>query len=132
MRLECSGPLRTKHTALRRSALTLFRTNVAAALTVSYGYDTAGRLSTVGDGAAQATYGYLANSALVEEITFRQSGTQRMKTTRQYGFNNIGNRGSAKWGGSGGPGPRGGRRRAEQTSDGSDHRTALRKVGCRR
>jgi RHS repeat-associated protein len=86
-------------TALRRSALTFFRTNVAAALTVSYGYDTAGRLSTVGDGAAQATYGYLANSALVEEITFRQSGTQRMKTTRQYGFNNIGNRGSASWGG---------------------------------
>ena len=71
-------------TALRRSALTLFRTNVAAALTVSYGCDTAGRLSTVGDGAVQATYGYLANSALVEEITFRQSGTQRMKTTRQY------------------------------------------------
>jgi RHS repeat-associated protein len=71
-------------TALRRSALRFFRTNVAAALTVSYGYDTAGRLSTVGDGAAQATYGYLANSALVEEITFRQSGTQRMKTTRQY------------------------------------------------
>jgi hypothetical protein len=58
-------------TALRRSALTFFRTNVAAALTVSYGYDTAGRLSTVGEGAAQATYGYLANSALVEEPTKR-------------------------------------------------------------
>jgi hypothetical protein len=35
-------------------------------------------------------------------------------------------------GGSGGSGLRGGRRRAEQASNGADHNTALRKVGCRR
>jgi YD repeat-containing protein len=59
--------------------------NGAATLTSSTaGYDTGNRLSTVTDGSFSATYGYLANSPLVEKIDFRQSSTVRMTTTRKF------------------------------------------------
>ncbi len=47
-------------------------------------YDAASRLLAVGDGAVSATYGYLANSPLVEQISFKQGATTRMTTTKQY------------------------------------------------
>jgi RHS repeat-associated protein len=50
----------------------------------TYGYDNAGRLSTVTDGTLNSTYSYLANSRLISQITHRQSSTVRMTETRQY------------------------------------------------
>lgn len=72
----------------------LRRTNLAAlnastGLTATaYGYDYASRLATVSDGTNSAHYGYLANSALVESIAFKQSGTTRMTTTKSYDYVN--------------------------------------------
>ena len=51
-------------------------------------YDTASRLTNVSDSANSATYSYLANSPLVSQITFKQSGTTRMTTTKQYDYLN--------------------------------------------
>jgi len=42
----------------------------------------------VSDGTNSATYSYLANSPLVSQIDFSQSGTNRMKTFKQYDFLN--------------------------------------------
>lgn len=50
----------------------------------TYTYDTASRLSSVGDGTRSATYAYLANSPLVEQTTFKDGATVRMVTTRKY------------------------------------------------
>jgi YD repeat-containing protein len=50
----------------------------------TYGYDNAGRLSTVTDGTLNSTYSYLANSRLIGQITHRQNSTVRMTETRQY------------------------------------------------
>ncbi len=72
------------NSAFRRTSLGLFRTNVARALDVSFGYDTASRLQTVSDGTYSATYAYLANSPLVEQIRFEISGSPRMTTSRQF------------------------------------------------
>ncbi|HAB17653.1 MAG TPA: RHS repeat-associated core domain-containing protein [Verrucomicrobiota bacterium] len=55
---------------------------------VTYGYDTAGRLATAGDGTYSATYGYLANSALPGTLTFKHLTTTRMTTTRSFDFLN--------------------------------------------
>jgi RHS repeat-associated protein len=53
--------------------------------TATYGYEAASsRLQTVSDGTYSATYSYLANSPLVEQITFKQSTTTRMTTIKQY------------------------------------------------
>ena len=58
---------------LRRTSLHL--NSQPSALNLSYGYDAASRLSTVSDGAGnQATYSYLANSPLVSQIAFTNSG----------------------------------------------------------
>jgi hypothetical protein len=50
----------------------------------TFGYDLASRLKTVSSGTYSATYSYVANSPLVGNITFAQSGTTRMTTTKQY------------------------------------------------
>jgi RHS repeat-associated protein len=51
----------------------------------SFGYDAASRLSTVADGNGNtAGYLYLANSPLVSQIAFKQSGVTRMTTTKAY------------------------------------------------
>ncbi len=47
-------------------------------------YDVAGRLATVGDGTVSSTYSYLANSPLVEQISFKQGSTPVMTTTKSY------------------------------------------------
>ncbi len=51
---------------------------------VSFTYATASRLDTVSDGTNAATYAYLANSPLVSSVTFKQSGTTRLTTTKSY------------------------------------------------
>lgn len=42
----------------------------------------------VTNGADSAAYGYLANSPLVSQITFRSSSTTRMTTSRQFDYLN--------------------------------------------
>ena len=73
----------TYDSLLRRSALGALNSTTPL-LQHSYGYDNASRLLTVGDGTNSATYSYLANSALVSNIVFKQSSTTRMTTTKQY------------------------------------------------
>ncbi len=68
---------------LRRKNLSLLNSSTAVASTL-YGYDAASRLATVGDGTNVASYGYLANSALVGNIGFQRNGTTVMTTTKQY------------------------------------------------
>jgi RHS repeat-associated protein len=68
---------------LRRTSLT-GRKDGTTLVSGTYGYDTAGRLSTVTDGTFNSTYTYLANSPLIGQITHRQSSTVRMTETRQY------------------------------------------------
>jgi RHS repeat-associated protein len=73
---------------LRRTALVALSSG-SQLLSATYGYDTASRLSTVSDGNNNsATYSYLANSPLVSQITFAQSGTTRMTTTKRYDYLN--------------------------------------------
>ena len=58
-------------------------------LSATYGYDNASRLASVTDGNNNsATYSYLANSPLVSQITFKQSGATRMTTTKQWDYLN--------------------------------------------
>jgi RHS repeat-associated protein len=72
----------------------LRRTNVSSAngatilTTNGYTFDNAGRLSTARDGTFVATYGYLANSPLVSQITFKSNTTVRLTTTKQYDYLN--------------------------------------------
>lgn len=54
----------------------------------TYGYDSASRLQTVTHGNYNATYSYLANSPLVEQITFKENSTTRMTTTRGFDYLN--------------------------------------------
>ena len=50
---------------------------------VSYGYDEAGRLGTVGHGFHQATYRYKPGHGVVESIAVKRVGVERVKHTRQ-------------------------------------------------
>ncbi len=51
---------------------------------VAYTHDAASRLHTITHGNTTATYAYLANSPLVETVTFHQSGNTRLTTTKVY------------------------------------------------
>lgn len=51
---------------------------------MSFGYDAASRLEAVASGANTATYGYVANSPLVQSVTFKQGGTTRLTTVKTY------------------------------------------------
>jgi RHS repeat-associated protein len=51
---------------------------------MTYGYDTASRLTSVSDGTLSATYAYQANSDLLSTITLRNGATTRLTTTRVY------------------------------------------------
>ncbi len=55
---------------------------------VNYGYDGASRLIGVTNGVNTANYSYVANSPLVSDIEFKQSGTTRMTTTKSYDYLN--------------------------------------------
>jgi len=67
---------------LRRSTTSLG--GVSGSITTTYGYDNASRLQSVSDGTHSATYTYIANSPLVDNIVFKQSTTTRMTTRKQY------------------------------------------------
>lgn len=72
---------------LRRTNLSVLASGVLSR--TAYGYDNASRLATVDDGNNDtATYSYVANSPLVNQITFQQSGTMRMTTTKSYDYLN--------------------------------------------
>jgi YD repeat-containing protein len=74
----------------RRSSVAALRASPAAVLaTNSFAYDGASRLTNVTDGSVSAAYGYVANSPLVETVTFRQSGTTRLTTTKSYDYLNL-------------------------------------------
>ena len=45
-------------------------------------------MSSASNGASSASYAWLANSPLVDEVGYRQSGTTRMTTTRTYDYLN--------------------------------------------
>lgn len=77
--------------SLDRSFDSLARLSSLSALSVSsvlnqtgYSYDAASRLDTVTQGANTATYAYMPNSPLVSIVTFRNGGTTRLTTTKNY------------------------------------------------
>ena len=49
---------------------------------VSYGYDNAGRLETVGEGFHLAKYGYKPNVGTVETVTIKRAGVERVRHQR--------------------------------------------------
>jgi RHS repeat-associated protein len=63
----------------------LRRTNVATVgLKTGYSYDAASRMQTVTHGTDSATYNYVANSPLVQDVFFKHNATTQMTTSRQY------------------------------------------------
>jgi RHS repeat-associated protein len=68
---------------MRRTNVVL-RSGGSSLHAASYYYDEASRLRMVASGSANAGYSYLANSPLVSQIAFTNSGVQRMVTTKQY------------------------------------------------
>jgi RHS repeat-associated protein len=69
----------------------LFRLGSVSALSASsalnqigYAYDAASRMDTVTQGANSATYAYLANSPLIESVTFKQGAATRLVTSKAY------------------------------------------------
>jgi len=68
---------------LRRASLSLFA-NSQLLSSNAYAFDAGSRLQIVSDGLNSATYSYLANSPLVQDIVFQQNGTNRMVTTKSY------------------------------------------------
>ena len=68
---------------MRRTNVVL-RSGGSSLHAASYYYDEASRLRMVASGSASAGYSYLANSPLVSQIAFTNSGVQRMVTTKQY------------------------------------------------
>ena len=76
-------------TDFRRTNLSILDSPSSILARTAYGYDAASRLATVSDGNYNtATYGYLANSPLVSQIAFTQSGTTRMTTSKTYDYLN--------------------------------------------
>ena len=73
---------------LRRTNVTV-RVGGVAVVTNDYAFDLAsGRLDTVSLPGHSAIYSYLADSALVEQIEFRQDSATRMTTSKSYDFAN--------------------------------------------
>ena len=73
---------------LRRATLAV-RSGAMPLLQQSFTYDAASRLQTVSGGnGTSAVYSYVDNASLVSQITFKQGGTTRMTTSRQYDYLN--------------------------------------------
>jgi len=72
----------------------LRRTNIVTLLSgtvltmITNNFDAASRFSIISDRTNSATYGYLANSPLVQQITLKRSGTTRMTTAKAYDYLN--------------------------------------------
>lgn len=54
------------------------------ATAVTYGYDAGSRLETVTRGTDVATYSYVTNSSLVEQVAFRNGGNLELSSNRTY------------------------------------------------
>jgi YD repeat-containing protein len=61
-------------------------TGLSSTLETDYGYDTYGRVKSVTSGTGSATYGYMANSDLLQTTTCSNSGSAVMTTTRGWEF----------------------------------------------
>jgi RHS repeat-associated protein len=68
---------------LRRTNMSVLSGASVLSLSV-FTYDSASRMHSAGDGANTATYSYLANSPLIQNIYFTNNGVQRMVTTKNY------------------------------------------------
>ncbi len=68
----------------RRTNLALINAQGTVLATTDYGYDTASRLGLVAKSGNTATYSYLANSPLIEQVVFKQGTTTRMTTSKSY------------------------------------------------
>ena len=71
----------TYNNYLQRDSLSL---SGAGAYSVSYGYTAGSRLGTVSDSTSVVGYSYIANSTLIGQVFFTNSGALRMTTTRQF------------------------------------------------
>lgn len=79
-----TGALTNSYDSLLRRTGAAAKAAATNIFSYTYTYDTASRLSSLGDGTRSATYAYLANSPLVEQTTFKDGATVRMVTTRKY------------------------------------------------
>lgn len=68
----------------RASGISALDAQSSPLITTTYGYDSASRVKTITSGSTTVTYGYLADSGLIGAITFQQSGTTRLTTTKTY------------------------------------------------
>ena len=68
---------------LRRTNLT-FQVGVITNGVVGYGFDSSGRISWIGDGTSSATYTYVPNSPLIQQVQLRNGSTVTLAVTRQY------------------------------------------------
>ncbi len=68
---------------LRRNNLT-FRVGATTNGVVGYAFDTAGRISWLGDGSSSATYTYAANSSLIQQVQLRHGASVALTVSRQY------------------------------------------------
>src|SRR6266511_2868972 len=73
---------------LQRTQNAAKKTDGTVLSTASFAYDNASRLTNVTDGIYSAGYTYLANSPLIGQITFQQSGSTKMTSTKQYDYLN--------------------------------------------
>lgn len=84
-----SGSLAGMATAMDFDSL-LRRTSVTGSngsgvlFSQGYGYDAASRLGSASEGTITAAYGYVPNSSLVQTITFANSGSNTISTTKAY------------------------------------------------
>lgn len=70
----------------RLSAVTA--ANGTPAISYSYGYDAVSRLQTLTQGSNVATYAYVANSPLLQSVTFTQGGATRLTTVKTHDYLN--------------------------------------------
>jgi len=68
----------------RRTNTLFFTNNAAAVLAHGYTYDAASRLRAVSDGTYSAAYSYLANSSLIDSISYDDGPNTRMTAPRTY------------------------------------------------
>ena len=67
---------------LRRTNLT-FRSGAVTNGTIGYGFDASGRMTSIADGSSSATYSYVANSSLLQQIQLKQGAATALTVTRQ-------------------------------------------------
>jgi hypothetical protein len=68
----------------RRTNLALINSQVTVLAATDYGYDTASRFQSVSQSGNTATYSYLANSPLIEQVVFKQDATTPMTTESRW------------------------------------------------